>query len=160
MQSSSEFWKELQQYLELESPCDVERVLGREHYIARSPTETTCTFQMKEFIDNSCELCEELSGRKLKPASSPFVNFGSLAVNDWESRGSLSHQASKVLVLMKILCCARLSRPDLSKAIADLTRRLAVWSKADDMRLHRSMSYLCGSKDIGLRGKIADLKTH
>ena len=105
---------------------------------------------MKEFIDNSCELYEELSGRKLKPASSPFVNDQSLTVNDWESRGSLSHQA------MKILWCARPARPDLSKAIADLTRRLTVWSKADDMRLHRLMSYLYGSKDFCSQRKIAD----
>ena len=97
---------------------------------------------MKEFIENSCELYEELSGRKLKPASSEFVNDGSLTVNDWESRGSLSHQASRIL--MKILWCARLCRPDLSKAIADLTRRLTVWSKADDIRLHRLMCYLFG----------------
>ena len=53
---------------------------------------------MREFIDNSCELYEELSGRKLKPAASPFVNDGSLTVNDWESRGSLSHQASRILM--------------------------------------------------------------
>ena len=103
---------------------------------------------------NSCELYEELSGRKLKPAASPFVNDGSLTVNDWESRGSLSHQASRIL--MKILWCARLCRPDLSKAISDLTRRLTVWSKADDMRLHRLMCYLYGSKDFCLTGVIAD----
>ena len=152
----AEFWKELQQYLELDAPCDVERVLGREHHIGRSPTETTSSFQMKEFIDISCELYEELSGRKLTPASSPFVNDGSLTVNDWECRGSLSQKASRIL--MKISWCARLARPDLSKAIADLTRRLTVWSRADDMRLHRLMSYLYGSKDFCLQGKIADPK--
>ena len=43
---------------------------------------------------------------------------------------------------MKILWCARLARPDLSKAIADLTRRLTVWSKADDMRLHLSVVFV------------------
>ena len=110
------FWEELQRYLELDPPCDVERVLGREHHIVRTQSTTKCSFQMREFIDNSCELYEELSGRKLKPAASPFVNDGSLTVNDWESRGSLSHQASRIL--MKILWCARLCRPDLSKAIS------------------------------------------
>ena len=40
--------------------------LGREHHINRS--STTCSFQMKEFIDNSCEFCGELSERKMKPA--------------------------------------------------------------------------------------------
>ena len=79
---------------------------------------------MKEFIVNSCELYEELSGRKLKPASSPFVNGGSLTVNDWECHGSSSQKASRIL--MKILRCARLARPDLSKATADLTSPLTV----------------------------------
>ena len=121
-------------------PC---RVRSREHHIIRSPNETTCSFQMKEFIDSSCEFHEELSGRKLKAASSPFVNDGSLTVNDWECRGSLSQKASRIL--MKVFWCARLARPDLSKAIADLTSHSTVWSKADDMRLHRLMSYLYGS---------------
>lgn len=75
-------------------------------------------------------------------------------INDWDSRGALSQQASRIL--MKILRCARLARPDLSKATADLTRRLTVWSKADDIRLHRLLLYLYGSKDLCLQGKIAD----
>ena len=84
------------------------------------------------------------------------MNDRRLTVNDWECRGSLSHQASKIL--MKTLWCARLSRLDLSKAIADLARRLTVWSRADDMRLHRLMSYLYGSNDFCLQGKIADFQ--
>lgn len=79
---------------------------------------------MTEFIDNACSMYEELGGRKLKPASSPYVPAGSLTDDDWDNRGSLSKEASRVV--MKILWGARLSRPDLMKGIADLTRRLTV----------------------------------
>ena len=55
---------------------------------------------------------------------------------------------------MKVLWCARLARPDLNKAISDLTRRLTFWSVADDNRLHRLMSYLFGSRKVTLKGYI------
>ena len=99
---------------------------------------------MTKFIDNCCELYETLSKRKLKPAASPYVN----------DKGSLSAEASRVL--MKVLWCARLARPDLNKAISDLTRRLTCWSVADDKRLHRLMNYLYGSRKFTLKGYIGD----
>ena len=111
-------------------------------------------FEMTEFIENACSMYEELSGRTLKPAPSPYVSEGSLTDDDWDERGALSNEASKVL--MKVLWCARLARPDLMKAIADLTRRLTVWARADDKRLHRLMCYLFVSKGFRLKGTIAD----
>ena len=45
-----------------------------------------------------------------------------------------------------------MARPDLNKAIADLTRRLTCWSVADDKRLHGLMSYLYGSRKFTLKG--------
>ena len=78
----------------------------------------------------------------------------SLTDDDWDDRGTLSNEASKVLV--KVLWCARLTRPDLMNAIADLTRRLTVWARPDDKRLHRLMCYLFGSKEFRLKGTIAD----
>ena len=92
--------------------------------------------------------------KKLKPAASPYVNDGSLTDSDWDTRGSLSAEASRIL--MKVLWCARLARPDLNKAISDLTRRLTCWSVADDKRLHRLMSYLFGSRKFALKGHIGD----
>eukprot|EP00435_Cladocopium_sp_Y103_P014697 s1958_g3.t1 len=148
------FWEELRRHLEIDEPTDVNRALGRGHEFVRNGDTTTCTFEMTEFIDNACSMYEELSGRKLKPAPSPYVPEGSLTDDDWDNRGTLCHEASRVL--MKVLWCARLSRPDLMKGIADLTRRLTVWARADDKRLHRLMSYLYGSKEFRLKGQIAD----
>lgn len=146
------FWKELQKYLEIKDPSDIDCILGRYHQIQRNDSETICSFDMCEFIDNACQLYEELSGKKLKPAPSPYVAEGSLTDEDWEVKGALSHEASRVL--MKTLWCARLARPDLMKGISDLTRRLTVWSKADDKRLHRLMSYLFGSTLIQMSQRI------
>ena len=148
------FWDEMQRHLELDEPAEVSRILGREHSISRSKEGTTCAFEMTEFIDNCCELYETLSKRKLKPAASPYVNDGSLTDSDWDVKGSLSAEASRIL--MKVLWCARLARPDLNKAISDLTRRLTCWSVADDKRLHRLMSYLYGSRKFTLKGYIGD----
>ena len=148
------FWEELQRHLEIDEPTDVNRVLGRGHAFVRDGDTTTCTFEMTEFIDNACFMYEELSGRKLKSAQTPYVPDGSLTDDDWDNRGSLSKEASRVL--MKILWCARLAHPDLMKGIADLTRRLTVWARADDKRLHRLMSYLYGSREFRLKGQIAD----
>ena len=148
------FWDEMQRHLELDEPAEVSRILGREHSISRSKEGTTCAFEMTEFIDNCCELCETLSSRKLKPAASPYVNDGSLSDSDWDVKGSLSAEASRVL--MKVLWCDRLARPDLNKAISDLTRRLTCWSVADDKRLHRLMRYLYGSRKFTFKGYIGD----
>lgn len=103
---------------------------------------------MAEFIENACSMYEELSGRTPTPNPSPYVSEGSLTDDDWVERGTLSNEASKVF--MKILWRATLARPGLMKAIADLTRRLTVWARADDKRLHCLMCYLFGSKKVPL----------
>ena len=88
---------------------------------------------MSDYCRNSCELYKQLSGRKLKEATTPFVAERSLLVSDWESRGQLAESASRVL--MKSLWLARLARPDVMKPLSDLTRRVTCWSAADDKRL-------------------------
>ena len=98
---------------------------------------------MSEYAANACSLYEELSGKSLKPASTPYVPEGSLLATDWDSKGALAGSAARVL--MKTLWLARLSRPHLMKGISDLTRRVTRWSVADDRRLFRLMSYLKGS---------------
>jgi hypothetical protein len=95
-----------------------------------------------------------LAGKPLKEATSPFVPDGSIAQDEWESKGALTNGASRVV--MKILWCARLSRPDILKAIADLTRRVTCWSVADDKRLFRLMCYLSTTREWKLHGRIGD----
>ena len=98
------FWNALQEHLELDPPTDVSRVLGRGHESSRKDNVTTCSFEMVEFVENACQMYEELTGWKLKPAASPYLPEGSLTDLDWAERGQLSQQASRIL--MKILWAA------------------------------------------------------
>lgn len=101
------FWNALQEHLELDPPTDVSRVLGRGHEISRKDNVTTCSFEMVEFVENACQMYEELTGWKLKPAASPYLPEGSLTDLDWAERGQFSQQASRIL--MKIFMGGALS---------------------------------------------------
>ena len=111
-------------------------------------------FDMTDFAENTCRAYEELSGCVLKPANTPYLPDGSFVDGGFESRGSMADSASKVL--MKILWSARLSRPDLMKAMGDLTRKITTWSRAEDRKLFRLMSYLKGTASYVLEGYIRD----
>jgi hypothetical protein len=111
-------------------------------------------YDMTDFAENACKAYEELSGCTLQKAATPYLPEGSLVDSDFENRGQMAENASRVL--MKILWSARLARPDLMKGISDLTRRITTWSKADDRKLYRLMSYLKGTASYVLEGKIAD----
>ena len=148
-----EFWEKLQRHLEIEEPSPVDRMLGRKHIFEHGET-TTMRHDMADYCANACSLYEELSGRVLKAAATPFVPEGSLLSTDWEAKGALSEGAARVL--MKTLWLARLARPDLMKGISDLTRRVTKWSVADDKRLFRLMSYLKGSPNLSIVHKMGD----
>ena len=148
------FWAEVQSHLEIEPPSPVDRVLGRKHLIERNQSGTTMRYDMSDYCANACRLYEDLSKRPLKPASTPFVPDGSILASDWESKGALASEASRVL--MKTLWLARLSRPDLMKGISDLTRRVTRWSVADDKKLRRLMSYLKGTPNLSVVHKMGD----
>ena len=66
----------------------------------------------------------------------------------------MADSASKVL--MKIPWSARLPRPDLMKTRSDLTGRITTWSRAEDRKLFRLMSYLKGTASYVLEGYIRD----
>ncbi|CAE7259976.1 unnamed protein product [Symbiodinium sp. CCMP2592] len=146
------FWDLLQKHLEIEEPSPVDRVLGRKHLLSHDADSTTLQHDMSDFCQNCCELYEQLSGRKLKAAATPFDS--NIPVSDFEEKGLLAEAASKIL--MKILWCARLARPDLMKPISDLTRKVTCWSLADDKKLYKLMCYLHSTPKLSLTCKIAD----
>ena len=149
-----EFWKKLQSHLEIEDPTDVDRCLGRKHVFERNGDVTDVYFDMSDFVKSARQMYENMTNKPLKGAPSPYLPEGSIPLNEWEERGELAGEASKVL--MKVLWAARLSRPDVIKAIGDLTRRVTKWSRADDKRLHRLMNYLWESREYCLKSRIAD----
>ena len=151
--SQKGFWDELQKHLSIEPPDDVDRVLGRQHIINRGEV-TEMRHCMADYAKNACNLYEELSGRSLKAASTPFVADGSLLETDWTAKGQLSGSASRIL--MKCLWLARLSRPDIMKPLSDLTRRITTWATADDKRLYRLMCYLFTTQDYSIVHSMGD----
>ena len=153
-ESHQKFWEMLQKHSEIEDPTPVGRVFGRRHIITRDEHGASMKLDMSDFAANACTAYEELSGCVLKKASTPYLPEGSLVDNDFTVRGEMAQDASKVL--MKILWSARLARPDLMKGISDLTRKITTWSRADDRRLYRLMSYLKGTPDYMLEGHIRD----
>ena len=114
------FWKELAKHLEFDEPTPVGRILGRKHEVNRNEEGTTVRCSLADFAKSSCEAYEALPKQKLTKASTPYVPDGSLLDTDWETKGVLAENASRVL--MKILWMARLCRPDLMKSIGDLTK--------------------------------------
>ena len=148
------FWDELQKHIEIDPPSPVDRVLGRKHLIKRDNQGTSLRMDMADFAQNACRTYEELSGCVLKGAATPYLPEGSLVDSDFEARGEMSGDASKIL--MKILWSARLCRPDLMKSISDLTRRITKWSKGDDRKLYRLMCYLKQTANFHLEGHIND----
>ena len=112
------------------------------------------THDMSDYCRNACDFYEQLSGRKLKEAATPFVAEGSLQTSDWETRGQLADSASRVL--MKSLWLARFSRPDVMKPLSDLTRRVTCWSAADDKRLYRLMRYLHSTPERSITHTMGD----
>ena len=148
------FWDKGKKHIEIEDPTPVDRVLGRNHKFIQTEHGTTMQFGMKDFAEDACKAYEELSGCTLKTASTPFLPEGSLVDSDFETRGQMAGDASKIL--MKIFWSVTLARPDLMEGKSDLTRRITTWSKADDRRLVRLMSYLKGTAGYVLEGRTFD----
>ena len=73
---------------------------------------------------------------------------------DDEITGTVAPVACKML--MKDLWLARLSRPEISKAIGDLATHIHKWSRNDDKKLHRLMGYIQFTSHYSLRGFIRD----
>ena len=127
------FWQHVRKFIEIEEPAPVNRVPGRNHKTVEDERGTRMLFDVSDFAKNACASYENLSGCTLKTSNAPFLPDGSLVTSDFEERGSMAADASKII--MKILWRARLSRPDLMKGISDLTRKITTWSKADDRKI-------------------------
>lgn len=148
------FWDSMRKHLDFEDPSPVERILGRKQEFHSDDSGSYVSMSMEDFLESSCTAYEEMTGSRVKAASTPYLPDGSLNTTDWDTRGALSESASRIL--MKILWAARLCRPDYMKCIGDLTKRLTTWSLADDKRLHRLMCYVKGSTKFKLVGKIGN----
>ena len=98
---------------------------------------------MFDYIDQAVSMYLEYTGVKLgelKPVTTPFLDQESFSDSDWEEMGELDSEA--LALLMKVLYCARLARPDLLRPVNELGRCITKWTKACDKSLHRLFQYL------------------
>ena len=109
---------------------------------------------MRDYARQACQMYEEVSGLRLKPASTPFLTEGSLTPEGEDVRGELATSACSIL--MKLLWLGRLARPDIIKAINDLATKVQQWSRNCDRRLHRLVSYVHGTSEWQLRCFVGD----
>ena len=98
------FWDKVKQHIEIEDPTPVDRILGRNRKVTKNQNGTTMQFSMSDFAENACKAYEELSGCKLKTASTPFHPDGSLVDSDFEMQGHVASDASKGLMKIFMEC--------------------------------------------------------
>ena len=156
------FWAELEKHVEIEGVAGLERFLGRHHELMPLPkefsacadSEGTATeavaFDMRMYVRSACQLYEDLSGKTLKGAPTPFLPDSSLPACDDDITGQLAGDACKIL--MKNLWVARLARPDLLRPITALASKVTKWSVNCDRMLHRLMQYMHRSADYLMLG--------
>jgi len=63
-------------------------------------------------------------------------------------------QSVAASIVMKILWSARIARPDISRAVCSLARRISKWSTEDDRDLFYLVSYLNETADYYLVGQV------
>ena len=143
------FWKELGKHLKFEEPQPVNRVLGRHHIIRGDVVE----FEMDDFTQECCSRYLEITGEKgFKKAPTPYLEESTLPIDDYDTQGALQHCAAKLI--MKAYWLARLNRPDVLRALNELSRRFTKWSRNDDRKLHRLMAYLHFTKQFRMKCKL------
>ena len=82
----------------------------------------------------------------LRQVSTPCVDEHSIASENFDVKGELAHCCSRIV--LKALFSARRSRPDTLWSVNTLARNVTKWTKADDQRLHRLISYLNSTQNF------------
>ena len=140
-------WKDINNVIKLDNPRPLDRFLGCQHVITKTETGSDCRFEMLGYLEQSISMYLEYTGtllKDLKNVPTPFVDQDSLTDQDWVEQGELDGEA--LALLMKVLYCARLARPDLLRPVNELGRHITKWSRACDKQLHRLFHYIHSSK--------------
>ena len=116
------------------------------------------TYDMSGFfrqcVERYCELAKKKPGT-LHKVCTPFIDEDTADKDvSLDEAGVLKDQASKVL--MKILYGARMARYDLLRPVAALASQVSRWTKLDDKKLHRLVSYINCTIDLHMIGWVGD----
>ena len=147
------FWQRLREHVDVEDVLPVDRFLGRYHWFSRDLS--TIHMHMEAYAHQAIELYQSLPGSKpLKPVNTPYLAEGSLPMEDYQVKGTLSDTSARIL--MKLLWFSRLCRPDLAYAISTLAVQTTCWSRNADKQVHRLMCYVQSTASFGLKGVVKD----
>ena len=81
-----------------------------------------------------------LESSSLKYVAHPCIDDRMLNDDDLNTKGTLSPVAARIV--LKILYLSRHNRPDTLWTVNALSRNVTEWTKGDDKRLHRLISYI------------------
>jgi hypothetical protein len=162
----TKFWQRFSELIKIEDPQtllpnNAVLILGRLHELE---TPQTIVMSMVGYADQFVQLYLEITGvdpKSLRKVATPHINDSTLADALYEQPGSIKPHASKVL--MKGLWLARLCRPDISFSVGRLASRITVWSRAEDIHLHRLVSYVHWTKEYQMicqAGALSETELH
>lgn len=96
-------------------------------------------------IERYCELAG-VDRKSIGTALTPCIDDHALSPKDFEPKGELSDDASKIV--LKGLYVARLQRVDLIWSVNTMAREVTRWNIACDKRLKKMIQYINGSRDM------------
>eukprot|EP00435_Cladocopium_sp_Y103_P034912 s909_g9.t1 len=153
--SHPSFWKELQQYINLDPFTEFGRVLGRDHQVLNGEL----VLGSSDFTRQCISLYLELSGKKIKVAPTPHLEEGLLLPDDDAVKGQLLPVAARLV--MKLMWLYRTARPDITFAVNVLAKHITIWSANDDRRAARLIGYLSSTVDLAnfmvIKDRLEDL---
>ena len=101
------------------------------------------TGHVKQTVQRYCELAK-INVSTLKEVSTPSIDDHVIPPEDFEKPGVLADECAKIV--LKALWPARIGRPEILWAVNTLARNVTKWTKADDKRLLRLISYMWCTK--------------
>jgi hypothetical protein len=166
-------WTLISQFLELDPPQPLNLYLGCVHekqsVMIDGAAVNVMVYNMEDFLKSSLELYRNLfpnaasmattSSMKVQTPCTPedhqqapaAVVSSEADVAEYASGDFLADESPKEFnvpaakVIMKLMYCARMARPDLLRTISFLARYLAKWTEDTDKRLHKLMVYVQNS---------------
>ena len=156
------FWDQFSNLIKIEDPQVLSHentvlILGRLHELE---APRTVKMSMVGYAEQFVDLYLDIAGldiKSLRRVATPHVSDNGLADELYEAAGSMKAHAAKVL--MKGLWLARLARPDISYSVGRLASRITVWTRAEDIHLHRLVSYVHWTKEYSMVCQAGGLET-
>ena len=156
------FWDRFSKLIKIEDPQMLSdksavHILGRLHELE---APRTVKMSMVGYAEQFVGLYLDITGldvKSLRRVATPHVSDSGLADELYESTGSMKPYAAKVL--MKGLWLARLARPDISYSVGRLASRITIWTRAEDVHLHRLVTYVHWTKEYSMVFQAGGLET-